>query len=473
MPDRQTKRACDRCHAVKEKCRWIDAQETCDRCLRLRFVCHTHRPLATVGRKPRHHPTKTIPKRKIHQPPSESNSTSSSTSFDVHTTPPYIANGKVISISRTLSIFIDLDTCEKHLLDTILHGETRIEQFLVGPSFVKCHQRVFLKYLGMATPLLKDALLASTALIACDHDDLPISRNRQIGHKRAASAISALRSLSLFHPDDVSAVLIFAALMVTFALHISGTAFPICRHTLDLVKPFYESSAELDSDGLAFLLCLIHSETLECLLRCEIPTIRFRVQRDDLVVDRYMGITSPLLPHFYDICKISHALRYCKTNISPRTLEALEDVEIKVNQWKPTLPEHFITCFTPAEVVSMLAQAKVHRWTILLISHRLRHAYGTETSKGFAISDAILEELYLTVRLTRRSVPCVEIAFVVACFEITDPEKRKVALDMTENIIGFSKQLQIRTRSLITSFWATWNVHNQLHWYNVDLCLPQ
>ena len=53
-----SRRACDRCHTVKERCRWIHGQGECERCQRLHSPCQTRRPTKPSGRKPRH----TLPK---------------------------------------------------------------------------------------------------------------------------------------------------------------------------------------------------------------------------------------------------------------------------------------------------------------------------------------------------------------------------------------------------------------------------
>lgn len=455
------RRACDRCHTVKEKCRRIYGQETCERCHRLQSPCRSLRPIATAGRKPRHQCAKVVVRATTLAPCDDNSPRPSSPKGS--NTPPATA------IRTSLSMFTDLDERELQLLNAIPQGQTRIDQFLIGPSFRVCHQQTVFRHLCTAT----DALIASSALIACEQGMQQNQQDRLIGHRRAASAVSTLRSLRHFGSGDLSFVLMLAYSATTVALYISGSAFAICRHSLHLIKPLYESSMELEPESLAFLICLIYSETAECLIRCEIPTVRFRAQHPERLVDRSLGIASPMLPHLYDICNISENLRNDASADGNEILKALDTTEMAVDKWKPTLPENFMARFSQAEAISMLAQANVYRWSILLISHRLRYPYGTRTSKGAAISDAILDELDLTIRLTNRSVPCVDLAFLVACFELTDPRKRQIALEKTDVVVDFGKQLPKKIKTLLMTFWAVRDTKAHFHWFDVSSLLPQ
>ncbi|KAF2106386.1 hypothetical protein BDV96DRAFT_334562 [Lophiotrema nucula] len=471
--ERQQRRACDRCHAVKEKCRWSDDKTTCERCHRLRSTCQISRPIATAGRKSRYHHAIAGARRESRSSSSESSLTaspdgSSNTSNTIaETTPP-----PLMHISTQPSIFTGLNDRELEFLQGIPQGRTRIDQFLVGPSFRACHQQTFLRQLCTATFIIQDAVIASSALIACEDELHTNHQDRAIGHKRAASAISALRSLGSFSSGDLSAILMLSASAVTFALHISGSALAICRHSLHLIQPFYSPTMDLDTDSLAFLVCLVHSETAECLLRCEVPTLRFEVPLR-YTVDRFLGVAAPLLSHLHDICEISYNLSRATSVNNAETMRSLDEIGLAVDHWQPSLPNDFMTRFEPAEVASMLAQANVHRWSILLIAHRLCYPYGTETTKGTALSIAILTEVDSTVKLTTRSIPCIDIAYIVACFELTDTRERQLALTKTEVVVEFSRQLQSKIKLLLIDFWRIRDARKQLYWYSISsLLLP-
>ncbi|KAF1837911.1 hypothetical protein BDW02DRAFT_84384 [Decorospora gaudefroyi] len=453
MGKTQVRRACDRCHAVKEKCRWMPDQNACERCHRLQSRCQSLRPVATAGRKPRYQRGESAIRRPTHAL-------------------PIVPRADVPSPPRTLSLLPGLGEREMQLLRNTFQGQPRINQFLIGPTFSIGHHKTFARHLYRATPYIQDGVLAMSAILACEHEDQPILEDRTIGHKRAASAVSTLRSMSTFGSGDLSTVLLLAISAVTFALHANGNALAICRHSLHVIKPLYESSMELDAECLAFLICLIHTETVECLLRCEIPTLRFKVQIPEGFVDRYMGIASPMLPYLHDVCCLSYAMCHSDRVGWTELMRAMDAIESAVEQWTPSLPEGCATRFLEEEVISIYGQARVYRWSVLLLIHRLRHPYGTETAKGAAISEAILRELDLIVRRTKRSVPCVTIAFTFACFELNDSAKRQMALDSTTILIEFSKQIQINIKKQLAAFWSVKDTRDQLHWCDMISWLP-
>ncbi|PVH92177.1 hypothetical protein DM02DRAFT_677673 [Periconia macrospinosa] len=194
-----SRRACDRFHKVKERCHWTHDQAKCERCQRVHSPCQTRRPMKSRGRKPRKRP---LP----------ASSEGSDTPVDL-----IIAGSEPSKLPRTLSVFVDLNDRELQILHGVPDGKTRIDQYLIGPSFQECQLKTLIRHLSIAFPFLRDALLASSALIAHEYQPRPIQLDRMIGHKRAASAISSLRSLESFDPGSVSTVLTLAILSVSFA----------------------------------------------------------------------------------------------------------------------------------------------------------------------------------------------------------------------------------------------------------------
>ncbi|ORY02842.1 hypothetical protein BCR34DRAFT_492860 [Clohesyomyces aquaticus] len=457
-----SRRACDRCHMVKERCRWTHGLGKCERCQRLHSPCQTRRPTKSRGRKSRY----ALPQARRPLPASSEGS-------DITPVDLIIAGSEPSKLPRTLSVFFDLNDRELQILHGVPEGKTRVDQYLVGPSFHECHLKTFIRHLGIALPFLRDALLASSALIAYEYQPRPIQLDRMIGHKRAASAISSLRSLASFDPGSVSTVLILAILSISFAEIISGRSLEICRHSLHLVKPLYDSLITLDPDSLAFVGCLISSELEECLFRCEVPTLRFRVQELEPKVDRFLGVSTPLLPYLHDIAVISHRLRHDTGSDRPQIMKALDALETEVGQWKPELPESHEATHSQAEIISILTQANVTRWSILLMAHRLRHPYGTETIKAGAISEIILEDLSLSVQRTGRSVPGVNLAFLAACFELTGPGERQSGLEKTQLFVEFSKQVQGKVKTILMAAWTILDTHDQLYWHDLCALLPQ
>ena len=470
-----TTRACDRCHAVKEKCRPVPGQKACERCQRLQNVCLTLRPLGTAGRKPRYHRKEEVATgleerhagSESSLPPSTP--ASSVSESNIATSPA----SEIMSVPRTPSALSRFSEREMFIIKGISQGRPQIGHFLIVPSFRVNHHKTFARHLHTAPPWVHDALIAAAALLAYEHEPEPFHEDRTIGHRRAASAISTLRSLKGFDPGELSTFLMLAVSAITFALYISGSSLSICRHTLMTIKPKYDTSTEFDSDCLALLICLIEAETEECLLLAEVPTLRFKAELANGYVDRFIGIAAPMLTHLYDICKISNALRQDERPDPDETTKALDAMESAVSKWIPAIPEGFADRFLQEEVVSLLAQAKVYRWFILLLIHRIRHPYGTEVAAGATLSDAILRELWLTLERTERSMPCVTVAFMVACFELTDRNNRQMALEKAEVFIEYSKEMRARIKDQMKAFWTIKDIRGEVHWCDIITLLPR
>ncbi|KAG9388141.1 Fungal transcriptional regulatory protein N-terminal [Pyrenophora tritici-repentis] len=477
MDRSKTRRACDRCHAVKEKCRRIPSQDSCERCHRLQKPCQTLRPVGTAGRKPRYPRTEDTTTRRGRWIRSEASPCASSPAYSAgEITPapsPHTPRVELVSLVRSPSILAGLSEREMHLITCISQGRPRIEQFLIAPSFRLAHHKAVARHLYDASPWIQDALIATAALLTSEYSPEPYPEDQLIGHRRAASAVSTLRSVTKMSPGDLPIILVVAISAITFALHITGSAFTITQHSLSIIKPVYHQSLELDSDSHAFVICLIHEDADECMLRAELPTLRFLVQRPEGFVDRYLGISSPLLVHMHDICVVSHALCHEENPNLGDIARALDKIERAVDEWTPTLPDGYATRFLQEEVVSLLGQAKVYRWSLLLIIHRLRHPYGTETAKGSLLADAIIDELRLTLEYTQRTVPFVRANFMVACFELDSRAKRQVVMDMVEDAIEFSSEYRARVRQQLTAFWSMRDCEDKIHWCDIIPRLPQ
>ncbi|KAI4913017.1 hypothetical protein J4E85_010992 [Alternaria conjuncta] len=379
----------------------------------------------------------------------------------------------IVALPRAPSPFADLSEREMHLVKGVSQGQTRIDQFLIAPSFRICHHKAFARQLHNATSWVQDSLIATAALLACEYEPGPNHENRVIGHRRAAAAVSTLRSVKAVDSGDVQTVLMLAVSAITFALHISGSSLEICRHTLDIIKPMYESTVELGPDCQAFVICLIQAETEECIIRGEAPTLRLEVHEDDDTVDRYMGIAWPMLPYLYDVCKITDSLRQNPNLDLSEIAQALNDIEVAVEAWTPILPVEQISRFLQEEVASIMSQAKLYRWSVLLIVHRLRHPYGTASARGTVISNAIFEELRMILQITKRSVPGAIIPYVFACFELVDSAQREMALDKIDVVIEFSKELRTKVKKQLMAFWVIKDSTAQIHWSEIVSWLPQ
>lgn len=343
-----------------------------------------------------------------------------------------------------------------------------LDKYLVGPSFHRSHHRSFVQNMLRPNPTLKNAAVACAAVLFGDQYDQYTSTSLEVGHRRAALAVSQLRSLRISEGQDLITALVLGVSMITFAMHVAdGQPFLIAHYTLALVKPVYCSLLTMEPDVMDYLMCLVSTETFECLLTSEIPTLRINENDRSGVIDRYLGLTSSLFAHFYDICKVGHRLRQTGGTMDAQIAQQVNSIRECLNQWKVTPPPQFLEHFTQSEVVAMLAQAKVLHLTALLIIHRLEYPFGKSDREAIIFSKNIIAEFDTVLRLTGRSMPCTSLAYLTACFEITDPEARSLALDKTQLVVTFSKESRTRFQNMLVSMWAAKDARNQIYWFNM------
>lgn len=463
MPTAGPKRACDKCFSLKEKCRRQHQSEACERCARLGQVCQTIRSPAKAGRKPK------LSKKVPYTLPTSALLTVNQSSPEECALSAQSLSYNARLASNTV-LFSDLDRWERHFLNLMkdIMVPSPLDKYLVGPSFHEVHHISFVSRLVQPTPVLRDAAVACAAVLFGDQLAEYAKPSAEIGHKRAASVVSALRSLSISSEQDLVNALILGVSMVTFAMHVQrGNAYLISHYTLSLIKTQNADLSVLDPTTIDLLMCLISTETFECLLRSYKPTIRINLQGREDRVDRYVGLSTPMFAHFYDICEISSSIRHSEATV-PEMLRRLEMVHDRVYHWQPSTPVDFLERFTQAEVVSMLAQAQALRLAAMLIIHRIHHPYGQNDKEGLMLSKAIIGEFEMVLQLAHRSIPCTALAYLVACFEISGKEERSSAIERSEDIVTFSKQAQLNFKTKVKLVWNAKDHGCQFHWFQLD-----
>ncbi|KIV77823.1 hypothetical protein PV11_09603 [Exophiala sideris] len=501
------RRPCDRCHTVREKCRWgADDGDACERCSRLRFDCHTNRPVARAGRKARLTTGNRLPLRTgqsvlsavepyelsvrsgvdSHSP--TTTSTCSEYSFESSPTTQTVTSRstprKQVELLEGIALFPELSDVEFHLLQLIAHKQTDVDKYLIGSSFRDQHQQAFIDHL--AVPVVRDAFIACAPLLLEHRGVQQFAKSQLTGvtHKRAAAAIASLRQLQIDDDHDLLTVLILGVALVTFATHHGGELL-LCRHILGLVKPLYDAgwsyplTQRLGADGISCVICLLGTETMDCLIRCKLPTMKIRPGDLDETVDRFIGISAPLLTHFHELCEVAKVIydSDCRHGalITDESVEiTLTEIEEANTNWQPSIPKTNLNSFTPTEVILMFAQAKVLRLTALLVLHRLRYAFGTEDSVALAMANTILDELNLVISLTGQTIPFVDFAYLLSCFEITKAQERRAVLEKSHLIVDFSPRWHEQIQTWIVSFWAVRDkkASAPIYWEDINAYLP-
>lgn len=233
---------------------------------------------------------------------------------------PVVVEQRAPALPRAIPVFPELTPVEQRLLAVALDKD----RFLLGPSFHDCHHRAIAVRIHNATPILKDAYIASAGICGNDHPDLgPAGLDKNSYYRRAASAVASLPSLKIRNSYDSSICLALGVAILTFAQYMAGdNASQICRYVLTSIKPVYETQhKQFSSDDLAFLICLLTTETAECLFQNTVPTIRFQPPGEGFV-DRYLGLSSSSLTYLYDICKLSNALFHSDSQNHPTLMRA-------------------------------------------------------------------------------------------------------------------------------------------------------
>lgn len=100
--------------------------------------------------------------------------------------------------------------------------------------------------------------------------------------------------------------------LAVFDILIGGTsAHAILRSSLLSIRDWYPLLVQ-DAFLDPITITPVFSDTVECLVKREIPVIRFTPPPDRGVVDRYTGLCGTLLPLLYDLCECSHVTKVGK-----------------------------------------------------------------------------------------------------------------------------------------------------------------
>ncbi|KAJ5246007.1 hypothetical protein N7468_000990 [Penicillium chermesinum] len=456
LSNRQIKRACDHCHAVKEKCRRLDPKRPCERCARLSQKCETRRDITKTGRKSR------FARRLAYTLPNATEAACISGYVD--DLPLYNAG-----LGSNTAMLPGLDAWEMHFVNLMKDGEgsSPLDKFLVGPSFYQSHHVAFMQSIMKPTSPLKDAAVACAAVLFGDHEAEYAGTSMEIAYERAARAVS-LRSCRISNATDLGTVLVLGMSLTTFAMHVAeGHPSLISHYILSLVEPQYERFLPPRSVLTDFLMCLICTETFECLLRSETPAMRVNTDGRSEVVDRYVGISYPIFPLLYDICQISSCMRTSPGVESHERADRLTELSSALEKWQPSPPPDLLRRFSQSEAVGILAQARILRLLGLLIIHRLQHPYGRKDHAASRVSQAIIAEFEMLLERTGRSVPCTALAYLAACFEIVDAESRGHAISRMPEIITFSRQSQIKFHARLIAVWNARDLDHSFCWFEL------
>jgi hypothetical protein len=415
--------ACERCHRYKEKCSFGKAQKSCSRCSALGQQCRS-RLKKRMGRRPvaqqlpwgatsvmhlideyqtqTTHPIagdhlfsngvkcqnsakrvrgRSDPRRKspLRFDAFEwTGSLCSSPSFRTPW-PPLRSSWRVNHVLETAEGFFEVH-----------------RTFMLGRSFVGEFQSAVRRLFARSPQILADAYSVALKLMASRHATSPSvdGPDLTVGARCLQRLMNG--SSSITHVDDAAVILLLGqALLVYNTLIPSPATQIITRGILLSVKSWYPALIKhpyLDAVTLTPILM----DTIECLIRREIPVIQLPGP-DRCIVDRFLGVCSSLLPLLYELCERSYQVRTSEfgEHASPSDSkdDSYSEVERKIRDWAPELPTYFFTTYSALEVSIMLSQARSYRIAALLIIHRLRFPLGIEDIAAQRYAEVILQEL--------------------------------------------------------------------------------
>ncbi|KAH8655091.1 hypothetical protein BGZ60DRAFT_385781 [Tricladium varicosporioides] len=437
--------ACDRCYELKERCERATASAPCVRCERLSFVCLTVRPVRPVGR--RAHYGKDFASRM--------------TSGKRRKLEQY-----QLSIDACLDALADLQPKDKELLLFFLSQPESLDHFVVCSSFQAEQQHSLVTQLPATPLLLKDAYLACAIMLKQLQSGsvTGVDTSACIGY--ISKAMSALRSLPVLRPQDTVLCHTLGSLLAFSIYSAIGVGVPdICRYCLSTTNPFV-GTAMPDAHKDPWQSFLVVLEIMDCLVYRRKPTRTILVPT--FVVDRRLGLCLPLLPYYHDLCVISNSLlNTTDVGILARLQKQLDGIHTVVESWQPSHSDQLIEQFNSADIVNLLAQAKVYRLGALLVGHRLRFPFGCEDAQAEIWSKEAMMEFELAKRVTKRSLRFVTLPFIVAAVEVRDASLRFSTLQRVDDYVDhYAPFMQKATKIFLSRVWHERDLNLTSRWFD-------
>ncbi|KAH6884279.1 hypothetical protein B0T10DRAFT_136167 [Thelonectria olida] len=443
--------ACDRCYKLKERCE-RRAHASCERCHRLDIACSTSPAIQPSGRRLR-----------------RNDDLLEATSKDFNGT------GMVVSDTRQLLPNVDtwsrdalgLTSAEKELLTFLLDRTEYLRHFVAYSSFTTAAQQSLTTLLLAAIPVLKDAYLAYASAMKCLQPDLEMEMHENNGLRYASSAMSIMRSFRVDNLDDAISCLTLGTVLATSIYSMLGVGVAdICQFCLSATSSLTKL-AQLDPASESYRNFLVLLETQDCLVNCRVPTIRASSHNQE-IADPRLGICSTLLPHYYDLCAISHSLvNATDASFLALLYEQLSTVQASIDEWQPSCSGSVVSQFVSTEIIHLLAQAKVYRLAALLISHRLRYLFGEQDDQASIWSKEIMMELAMARKMATGDLRFVTMPFLVAAIEVRQHESRNVVLQNVDKYVDcLTPTVQRAAKRFLLKIWDERDKDETRRWFD-------
>ncbi len=353
------------------------------------------------------------------------------------------------------------------LLQAMFDEGRFIRRFILGPSFAQRELDQLFASLYASPDLLLDPFLACSAMFRRVMKMDSASRDAKADHhyKNSARAVKALRERGdqdgKQQQNTMSLDLALGLGVVTFDLMDSGLhGHSVARYTIRMLQGHSPSSRDAQQGLYRGGLPLIFMDTCNCIVRRQVPVLRLPPPTLAAEVDRYIGLSTSLLPLLFDICLVSHELSVLESRRDEgewkRSTKELDQellrLDSRVRSWNALTEDVPIQKnFTPSEIAVMTKQATLLKASAILILHRLRFPFGTNDEPALELATLILVDintLYHDPTITadereprggvqRNSLfeYRLGLPFLVAAVELQDPGQRKLTLSLLQHVV--------------------------------------
>ncbi|KAH8807315.1 hypothetical protein F5884DRAFT_674939 [Xylogone sp. PMI_703] len=403
------RRACDRCYRYKEKCDFEGDTQICTLCRRSGSICKTLRSRLRQGRPPH---------------PKHFDSNTSVQVWDI----------RKASVDSNRSH--DLAKHHGQLSTTIYQWSPWLVQkfyaiyniFMLGPTFAPTFRAAIQQSYICSPTLLHDVLTAiftaiKRARYVVDPSDLS-------DVAKGARSLQTLRTARIGSAQDALPILVLGQTLAAFDFltNCIGSSL-ILRYSLSSVQPWYEELLRNPTFD-PVTVTPIFWDTISCLVKCEIPVVRFRPSKPH-TVDRLAGLCTTLLPLFYDLCAANNKLKRLRASGVPVDITTIERIQKKLLSWTPKESQDITTTFSKEEILGMKTQALMYQTAGLLVAHRALNPIGKGDDIATLYANKIKSEFLKSLTLAGPSTRVHHVAFpiLMASLEITN-----VPEDIWENI---------------------------------------
>ncbi|KAH6715344.1 hypothetical protein BKA61DRAFT_549305 [Leptodontidium sp. MPI-SDFR-AT-0119] len=438
--------SCDRCYELKERCQRATTSAPCARCERLGLSCLTVRPVRPPGRRAHHgkNPdigTKPGKRRKLEH---------------CH-----------FGSDRCLDALPDLQSDEKQLLLYLTSQPESLDHFFMYSGFQAGQQQTLVTQLPAVSPLLKNAYIACAMTIKQLRSSSNANMDMSTCVGYISKAMGALRSLRVLTSQDAVLCNTLGGVL-SFAIYTAiGVGVPdICSFCLSATDPFM-GAPMTDTHEDPWQTFLVLLEVADCLVYRRKPTRT--IQMSASAVDRRLGLCVPLLAHYHDLAIISNSLlSITDIGILSRLQKQLDVIHALVESWQPCHLGQLLDQFSSsADIVNLLAQAKVYRLGALLVGHRLRYPFGSEDIQAEIWSKEAMIELEMAKRVTRRPLRFVTLPFIVAAVEVRAENLRSETLRCVDDYVDhYAPFLRDATKIFLLRVWHERDMGLTTRWFD-------